>query len=735
MAETTQPEVVVNRTGKGDRGPTPFDKRWPSNDHTVYQVYGGPGDNSDYANQFLNKKPMAASPYDPQGNLIVTPAPFPSDRSGENAKALTVPSQYDRLGTTPILASDAFRPTVPSGSETRPAADRGVPTLAESTRDVTATSARDKAVEQARNAFTQPSTVSEKLKAIDDLAQAGETKLTIPDQNGVAKDYRIERSDLGDGRALVHMFAPPDQSGKENIAFRAISDGDGHYEQQRDAGGSPVEFRGSNWSEKEARQSGIADDTREENPQAAPSARTRPPRTEPGDAETRHERRRHRREAPRKEEPSEPQAGRPPRTGSRTERPVQTQPQSTETAEQVEKRYADINETNNKAGKFLHKTLDEYQAANPGQPMTKENIDALLAQNKLDANSPTAKNLGYLSKNWEKAKEFTVDGKGQEITGGSIDQHVKELASNVADAKQEDLDKIAHRTEARRDRTSVSKNPTADATHILDEYDRKLQPDQTVRSDLRRAMALTHTSELTQEGLEQAIHSGKFSRANLRQLQKVDTNWGHYQPFSEGGTGDKITPDSLDSAISARREPIIAERTAKLVEKGLVDPNTPAHEVPIPARPLNQRYQTYTTGYYSHNDTVQGGFFDMKSGNRPEDLHYLGSLQDFLESKPGLDGKVPTQIAVAAPDWIPYGQRMSIKALTDKYRDQLDAKNKRDGTNYTELPFVKVDRGGAVQSHIDLNVRTKWDAYALTTRRRDGDKPYDAMLVPKFAWE
>jgi hypothetical protein len=732
MAETTQPDVVVNRTNKGDRGTMPFENRWPSHDHTVYQVYGGPGDTSAYANQFLNKKPMAASAYDPQGNLIVTPAPFPSDRSGESAKALTVPSQYDRLGTTPILASDAFYPTQ-SGNDRGITANRGVPALAESTRDLTVTSARDQAVEHARNAFAQPSTVSEKLKAIDDLAQAGETKLTIPDKNGVSKDYRIERSDLGDGRALVHMFAPPDESGKENIAFRAISDGHGHYEQQRDDSGKPVSFRGSNWSEKEAGQSGIADDTR---PQAvAPSARTRPPRNEPADAEPRNERRRHRREAPRQEEPREPQTGRPSRTEPRTERPLQTQPQPSETAEQVEKRYAAINESNDQTGKFLHKTLEDYQTANPGQPMTKENIDALLAQNKLDANSPTAKTLGYLSKNWEKAKEFTVDGKGQEITGASIDQHVTDLASHVAQRKQEALDRIAHQTEARRDRTSVSKNPTADATHILDEYDRKLQPDQIARSDLRRAMSLTHTSELTQEGLEQAIHSGKFSRANLRQLQKVDSNWGHYQPFSEGGTGDKITPDSLDSAISARREPIIAERTAKLVEKGLVDPDTPAHEVPVPGRPLNQPYQTYTTGYYSHNDTVQGGFFDMKSGNRPEDLHYLGSLQDFLESKPGLDGKVPTQIAVAAPDWIPYGQRMSIQALTDKYKDQLEAKNKRDGTHFTELPFVKVDRGGAVQSHIDLNVRTKWDAYALTTRRRDGDKPYDVMLVPKFGWE
>lgn len=90
----------------------------------------------------------------------------------------------------------------------------------------------------------------DQLQAIKTLVEAGQTTATIKDADGTELTVRLEVQPISEGsdRSFVHMFAV-DESGRETVVLRAVSDGDG-FAQQRDADGNLVSYVGSRWKER-----------------------------------------------------------------------------------------------------------------------------------------------------------------------------------------------------------------------------------------------------------------------------------------------------------------------------------------------------------------------------------------------------------------------------------------------------------------------------------------------------
>lgn len=86
----------------------------------------------------------------------------------------------------------------------------------------------------------------EKLKAIESLGKSGITRLTLPDSNGGSRDVRIELEKSG-SKTLVHLYAN-DDTGKERILLRGVSNGDGTFSNEKDAKGRDVSFQGAWWT-------------------------------------------------------------------------------------------------------------------------------------------------------------------------------------------------------------------------------------------------------------------------------------------------------------------------------------------------------------------------------------------------------------------------------------------------------------------------------------------------------
>ncbi len=85
----------------------------------------------------------------------------------------------------------------------------------------------------------------EKLKAVEELASMGVSEVTLTDNDGMTRTFKIEVSDIDGERKYVHLRDK--ESGK--IVLRAIGR-DGEYTQEVDRRGKPVEFFGSRWSEQ-----------------------------------------------------------------------------------------------------------------------------------------------------------------------------------------------------------------------------------------------------------------------------------------------------------------------------------------------------------------------------------------------------------------------------------------------------------------------------------------------------
>jgi hypothetical protein len=120
------------------------------------------------------------------------------------------------------------------------------------------------------------------------------------------------------------------------------------------------------------------------------------------------------------------------------------------------------------------------------------------------------------------------------------------------------------------------------------------------------------------------------------------------------------------------------------------------HHLDAPEHPLEGTHTAIGTGYYPHNDSMNGGFYDERSSKKdPRPLH---TLQDFLAGK-------TNEVTVAMDDKVPYGQKITIPEMDDKYRARLNE------LGYDHIPFVKKDSGshftGKGYSAIDICVKTK----------------------------
>ncbi|MBX9950534.1 MAG: hypothetical protein K2Y39_15305, partial [Candidatus Obscuribacterales bacterium] len=97
---------------------------------------------------------------------------------------------------------------------------------------------------------SKDASTEDQLQAIKTLVEAGQTTATITDADGTSMTVRLEVQPISEGsdRSFVHMFAV-DESGRETVVLRAVSDGEG-FAQQRDADGNLVSYVGSRWKER-----------------------------------------------------------------------------------------------------------------------------------------------------------------------------------------------------------------------------------------------------------------------------------------------------------------------------------------------------------------------------------------------------------------------------------------------------------------------------------------------------
>ncbi|MBX9695542.1 MAG: hypothetical protein K2Z81_24370, partial [Cyanobacteria bacterium] len=116
-----------------------------------------------------------------------------------------------------------------------------------------------------------------KLAAAQELAQQGQTEITIKDRNGQRK-LRLEVEESQSGKKMVHVYAN-DENGKERIVLRGVNDGKGKFIRETDANGQQVSFNGEWWSKHEAGKSNL---TGNENAVAAKSEAPGSADTAPG---------------------------------------------------------------------------------------------------------------------------------------------------------------------------------------------------------------------------------------------------------------------------------------------------------------------------------------------------------------------------------------------------------------------------------------------------------------------
>ncbi|MBA3859935.1 MAG: hypothetical protein C0507_23745 [Cyanobacteria bacterium PR.3.49] len=94
------------------------------------------------------------------------------------------------------------------------------------------------------------STPQDQLAAVKQLFEAGQTTASITDAAGNTLNLRFDMQPVAEGsdRQFLHVFSV-DESGKERVVLRALTDGDG-FAQQRDAQGNFVSYVGSAWQQE-----------------------------------------------------------------------------------------------------------------------------------------------------------------------------------------------------------------------------------------------------------------------------------------------------------------------------------------------------------------------------------------------------------------------------------------------------------------------------------------------------
>ena len=90
--------------------------------------------------------------------------------------------------------------------------------------------------------FNKDSTDEQKLKAVQELANAGVKDLSYRDGSGNEHKLRMAVESAGN-RQMVHMYASG-ADGAEQIALRGIARADGSFEHERDSKGNFVDFKG-----------------------------------------------------------------------------------------------------------------------------------------------------------------------------------------------------------------------------------------------------------------------------------------------------------------------------------------------------------------------------------------------------------------------------------------------------------------------------------------------------------
>lgn len=86
---------------------------------------------------------------------------------------------------------------------------------------------------------------SEKLKAVEELGKQGVTSFSFQDIDGQRRTVRVELEPAGN-RQMVHLYAT-DDSGRERIVLRGISNGDGTFSREKNSRGNEVSFYGAWW--------------------------------------------------------------------------------------------------------------------------------------------------------------------------------------------------------------------------------------------------------------------------------------------------------------------------------------------------------------------------------------------------------------------------------------------------------------------------------------------------------
>lgn len=103
-------------------------------------------------------------------------------------------------------------------------------------------------LEQAQRLLTNENMSSaDKLRVVNELAQAGITHIQLPDKDGTWREYSIREQGLGD-KKMVHLFANDDQ-GKEHIVLRGLLGKDGSVQQETDRHGRQVNLEGDWWTQ------------------------------------------------------------------------------------------------------------------------------------------------------------------------------------------------------------------------------------------------------------------------------------------------------------------------------------------------------------------------------------------------------------------------------------------------------------------------------------------------------
>lgn len=140
--------------------------------------------------------------------------------------------------------------------------------------------------------------IQEKLAAVEALHNAGIKEIKLKDTDSdKERAYRIENEALGHGKAMLHLFSKDDKD-QQRIVLRAISDGKGHYRQERGDDGHRVSFEGTVWSQTMKGHSNLVSGAPDQPEREAPTPgqrRTRedvPKSAEEGRRHQRHERRR-----------------------------------------------------------------------------------------------------------------------------------------------------------------------------------------------------------------------------------------------------------------------------------------------------------------------------------------------------------------------------------------------------------------------------------------------------------